>query len=184
MPVGAGLSGSGATATGWTDSGWANGSDSRFQTADPVPHLTYQISGGALLDGSDRAVQLTTTPEPVPSGLFTSRMFPQQNTTVYFSFLVRPNRDEEHSTPVGHNWIVALHMPLSFGAEERGSGHSDSGTELHTRRSGTTRARGRERSSPGKKCRRPSSTLWVKRRESVDSHGSHPIGISACLRWE
>jgi hypothetical protein len=90
MPVGSGLVGSGANATGWTDSGWANGSDPRYQTVDPIPNLTYQIAGGALLDGSNRAVQLTTNPEPVPTGLLTSRMFPEQNTTIYFSFLIRP----------------------------------------------------------------------------------------------
>lgn len=90
MPVGAGLAGSGLTATGWSDSGWANGSDPRYQTADPIPDLIYQIAGGALVDGSNRAVQLTTNPEPVPAGLLTSRAFPEQNTTVYFSFLVRP----------------------------------------------------------------------------------------------
>src|SRR5207244_1661717 len=82
--------GSGSTATGWSDSGWANGSDPRYQTVDPMPHLSYQIAGGALVDGSDRAVQLTTNPEPVPTGLRASRTFPEQNTTVYFSFLVRP----------------------------------------------------------------------------------------------
>jgi hypothetical protein len=90
MPVGSGLVGSGTTATGWSDSGWANGSDPRFQTVDPIPDLTYQIAGGAFLDGSNRAVQLTTNPEPVPPGLLTSRAFPAQNTTMYFSFLVRP----------------------------------------------------------------------------------------------
>lgn len=90
MPVGSGLLGSGSTATGWSDSGWANGSDSRYQTVDPNPDLSYQIAGGALVAGSNRAVQLTTSPEPVPTGLLTSRTFPEQNTTIYFSFLVRP----------------------------------------------------------------------------------------------
>jgi hypothetical protein len=90
MTVGSGLIGSGTNATGWSDSGWANGSDPRYQTVDPIPDLTYEIAGGALLDGSNRAVQLTTNPEPVPSGLLSSRTFPEQNTTIYFSFLVRP----------------------------------------------------------------------------------------------
>src|SRR5205823_3557009 len=50
----------------------------------------FQIAGGAFLDGSDRAVQLTTSPEPVPTDLLAYRAFPEQNTTTYFSFLVRP----------------------------------------------------------------------------------------------
>jgi hypothetical protein len=90
MPVGSGLVGSGSNATGWSDSGWANGTDPRYQTVDPMPNLSYQIAGGAFLDGSNRAVQLTTNPEPVPAGLLASRVFPEQNTTIYFSFLVRP----------------------------------------------------------------------------------------------
>ncbi|HEX7517656.1 MAG TPA: hypothetical protein VF345_10270 [Chthoniobacterales bacterium] len=89
MPVGSGLVGSGVTATGWSDSGWAYGNNPRYQTVDPIPDLTYQIVGGALLDGSNRAVQLTTNPEPA-TGLLTSRTLPPQNTTIYFSFLVRP----------------------------------------------------------------------------------------------
>jgi hypothetical protein len=90
IPVGSGLAGSGSTATGWTDLGWTNGGDSRFRVVNPIPGLNYAIAGGAFLDGSDRAVQLTTNPEPVPVGLLASRTFPEQNTTVYFSFLVRP----------------------------------------------------------------------------------------------
>lgn len=91
IPVASGLSGSGADATGWTDSGWSGGSDARFQVVDPAPDLTLQISGGALVNGSNRAVQLSTSPEPVPgTGLVASRSIPPQNTTLYVSFLVRP----------------------------------------------------------------------------------------------
>lgn len=90
MPLGSGLMGSGTTAVGWSDAGWSNGGDARYQIVDPIPDLTYEIAGGALVDGSDRALQLTTSPEPVPSGLVASRTLPEQNTTIYFSFLVRP----------------------------------------------------------------------------------------------
>ncbi len=90
MPVGGGLAGSGSTATGWIDAGWTDGSDTHYRIIDPLPDLTFQVSGGALFDGSNRAVQLTTNPEPVPNGLIASRAFPAQNTTIYFSFLVRP----------------------------------------------------------------------------------------------
>ena len=88
--VGNGLAGSGTDATGWTDTGWENGSNARFRVVAPTSALTYQIVGGAFISGSDRAVQLTTKPEPAPAGLVASRMFPEQNTTIYLSFLVRP----------------------------------------------------------------------------------------------
>lgn len=90
MTLGAGVSGSGIDATGWTDAGWGGGSDSRFQTIDPTPDLTYQLSGGPLLNGSNRALQLSTSPEPVPGVLQALRTIPAQNTTLYFSFLFRP----------------------------------------------------------------------------------------------
>ena len=90
MTLGSGVTGSGSTATGWSDAGWAGGSDLHFQTVDPTPDLTYQISGGALLAGGDRALQLSTAPEPITLVLEASRNVPSQNTTVYFSFLLRP----------------------------------------------------------------------------------------------
>ena len=89
LPVGSGLSGSGASAFGWTDSGWTNGGDPHFQTIDPSPDLTFQITDGAYIDGSNRAIQLTTNPEPIPSLLLCSRSLPPQNSTVYVSFLAR-----------------------------------------------------------------------------------------------
>lgn len=89
MATGSGLVGSGTGATGWSDAGWSGGGNARFQTMAPAPTLTYQISSGAFLDGGNRAVQLSTAPEPVPSGLEASRTFPAQNTTLFFSFLVR-----------------------------------------------------------------------------------------------
>lgn len=90
MTLGSGVIGSGTNAAGWTDTGWTGGTDSRFQTVDPVPNLSYQISGGVLLSGGDRALQLSTSPEPVPGVLLASRIIAGQNTTLYFSFLFRP----------------------------------------------------------------------------------------------
>ena len=89
IPVRAGLTGSGNGALGWTDASWSGGSDHRFQTINSTPDLIYQIDGGALLDGSDRAVQLSTNPEPIPSQLLAVRTITAQNTTIYASFLAR-----------------------------------------------------------------------------------------------
>ncbi len=88
--LGNGLIGSGSDAFGWSDSAWGAGGNVRYQVVNPTPALDYQIGGGAFLSGTDRAVMLTTSPEPVPDGLVTSRMLPDQNTTLFFSFVVRP----------------------------------------------------------------------------------------------
>jgi hypothetical protein len=91
LPVQSGLTGAGTGDTGWTDSGWSGGTDARFQVIAPVPNLTYQLTGGPLIDGASGAVQVTTNPEPVPgNGLVASRSITPQNTTLYVSFLVRP----------------------------------------------------------------------------------------------
>ena len=89
MTLGTGVTGSGTNATGWADSGWSGGSDVRFQTVDPTPDLSYQVSGGLLLNGGDRALQLSTAPEPVPTVMQAYRTIPAQNATLYFSFLIR-----------------------------------------------------------------------------------------------
>ena len=41
------------------------------------------------MQGGDRALQLSTAPEPVPIPLGVTRTFANQNTTMYFSFLMR-----------------------------------------------------------------------------------------------
>lgn len=89
MPIGSGVMNSGASAMGWTNAGWAGGSDPRFQTIDSAPDLTYQITGGAFMNGSDRAIQLSTNPEPISYLLLCTRSLPPQNSTVYISFLAR-----------------------------------------------------------------------------------------------
>lgn len=90
MTVGPGIVGSGSAASGWTDSGWFDGTDSRFGVISPTPSFSYQIAGGGLLSGGDRAILLATAPEPTPTNLLTYRTFSPQSTTLYFSFLVRP----------------------------------------------------------------------------------------------
>ena len=75
---------------GWNDTTWSGGNDSRFRILDPAPDLSYQISGGGFVNGTSRALLLTTDPEPILPGLLASRTIPAQNTTLYFSFLVRP----------------------------------------------------------------------------------------------
>lgn len=89
MALGTSVNGSGGNAIGWTESGWVGGANSHFHTVDPLPDLNYQISGGVILNGGDRAIQLRTAPEPAPANLRISRSFPPQNATVYFSLLFR-----------------------------------------------------------------------------------------------
>lgn len=93
IPVGAFSSGQGSNSFGWngpwTVIGVPNG---RFQIADPTPDLSFQIPGGNFVAGGDRGLLMTTSPEPVPSGLMLVRRFPQSpriTTTLYFGFLVR-----------------------------------------------------------------------------------------------
>ena len=90
LPLGGGISGAGSDSFGWS-SGWtgAGVSDARFQIVAPVPSLSFQISGGGIIQGGNRALQLSTAPEPVPVPLSATRRFPNQNTTVYLSFLIR-----------------------------------------------------------------------------------------------
>jgi len=87
-----GLTGTGLTgsdSSGWSDSGWNGGSDSRFSVINPTTRLSYQITGGALLNGGNGALQLTTSPEPDPAGLMAYRSFTNYNTTIYMSWLMR-----------------------------------------------------------------------------------------------
>lgn len=90
LTPGNGLAGSGTNAFGWNIAGWTDGSDARFQIVDPTPDLTSQPAGGQIIDGGNRALLLTTSPEPVTGTLLASRSFIPQNTTIYASFLFRP----------------------------------------------------------------------------------------------
>ena len=90
VALGSGISASGSDSFGWT-APWAGAgvTDSHLQIVDPTPDLSYQITGGALLTGGNRALLLTTNPEPLASTLFATRNFPNLNTTFYISFLMR-----------------------------------------------------------------------------------------------
>ncbi len=90
LTIGDGVSGTGTDSYGWS-SGWTGEgvSDARLQIVSPVPSLSYQVSGGGSYDGGNRALQLSTAPEPVPVPLSIQRTFPNQNTTMYLSFLMR-----------------------------------------------------------------------------------------------
>ncbi len=90
LTVGNGIAGTSVDAFGWS-SEWAGTglSDSRFQIVSPVPSLSYQVAGGGLIQGGSRAIQLSTAPEPVPASLSVLRTFPNQNTTIFGSFLMR-----------------------------------------------------------------------------------------------
>lgn len=89
LAIGSGVSGSGSNATGWSDAGWNNAAGPRFQVVDPTPDLSYPIPGGDLVVGNDRAMLLTTAPEPTSGIQWGYRDMPFQNTTLYFSFLLR-----------------------------------------------------------------------------------------------
>lgn len=90
LTIGTGISGSAVGAFGWTGP-WAGAgtSDNHFQITDPTPDLSYQIVSGTLLQGGDRALILTTNPEPLASPIMVTRSFAPINTTFYISLLLR-----------------------------------------------------------------------------------------------
>lgn len=90
LPLGSGITTGPSDSFGWS-SGWSGVglSNSHFQIIAPVPSLSYQISGGGLIQGGNRALQLSTNPEPVPIPLSVTRNLPSQNTTIYLRFLLR-----------------------------------------------------------------------------------------------
>lgn len=90
LTLGNGIPGSGSDSFGWaTPWSGAGTTDGHFQIVDATPDLSYQIVGGALLQGGNRALSITTNPKPLASTLFGTRTFPTINTTFYLSFLVR-----------------------------------------------------------------------------------------------
>lgn len=93
MTLGSGISGSGSDSFGWS-SPWSGSalSNNRFRIIDPSPDIAFQIAGGKLIDGGNRALLVTTDPEPAESNLLMVRKFartPRISTTLYFGFLVR-----------------------------------------------------------------------------------------------
>jgi hypothetical protein len=93
MALGSGISGSGSDSFGWSSPWTGLGtSDSRFQIIDPTPDVAFQIAGGKLISGGNRALLITTAPEPAGSNLFMVRKFartPRISTSLYFGFLLR-----------------------------------------------------------------------------------------------
>jgi Abnormal spindle-like microcephaly-assoc'd, ASPM-SPD-2-Hydin len=84
------VSGSGTDAAGWTNAGWSNATSPYFQCVDPDPDLTYQFpSSNRYINGGNRALQVTTAPEPTSGTYRAYRTIAPQNTTLYTSFLVR-----------------------------------------------------------------------------------------------
>ncbi len=89
MPLGA-VSGTGSDSSGWATSGWSDAVSPYYQCVDPAPDLTYQFpSSSRSLDGGNRALQITTAPEPTSGTNRAFRTFSAQNTTLHASFLVR-----------------------------------------------------------------------------------------------
>src|SRR5438046_436793 len=101
MQLGSGLTGSGTNSSDWTNGAWSGGNDAHFQTIDAAPDLAYQNSDGAALNGGDRAVLLTTSPEPISGTLYAFRNITPQNTTVYVSFLMRATQSGTGSDALG-----------------------------------------------------------------------------------
>lgn len=84
------VSGTGSDSLGWLDSGWSNAVSPYYQCVDPAPDLTYQFSNSnQSINGGDRALRVTTAPEPTSGTNRAFRTIPAQNTTLHASFLVR-----------------------------------------------------------------------------------------------
>lgn len=84
------VSGTGSDSSGWVGSGWSNAVSPYYQCADPTPDLTYQFpSSSRYIDGGNRALQITTAPEPTSGTNRAYRVISAQNTTLHASFLVR-----------------------------------------------------------------------------------------------
>ncbi len=52
--------------------------------------MTYQITNGGLVSGGDRCAVISTAPEPTAAEIAVSRTIVPVNSTLYFSFLLRP----------------------------------------------------------------------------------------------
>ena len=90
MPTGGGINGSGADATGWTQSSWQGAVAPYDSIGNQAPNMTYQITNGGLVSGGDRCAIISTAPEPTAAEFAFSRTLVPVNTTLYFSFLLRP----------------------------------------------------------------------------------------------
>ena len=89
MPLG-NVSGIGSDSLGWLDSGWGNAVSPYYQCVDPAPDLAYQFfNSSQSINGGNRALRVTTAPEPTSGTNRAFRTIPAQNTTLHASFLVR-----------------------------------------------------------------------------------------------
>lgn len=90
IPTGSPVAASGANAKGWTNNGWSGAADELLKIIDPNPNLNYQVLGGGFINGSTRALEISTRSKPITGKRLIYRTIPTQNTTFYLSFLVRP----------------------------------------------------------------------------------------------
>ena len=90
MPTSGGISGSGADATGWTQSSWQGATAPYHSIGNQAPAMSYQITNGGLVNGGDSCAVISTAPEPTTTEVAFSRTMIPVNTTLYFSFLLRP----------------------------------------------------------------------------------------------
>lgn len=90
MPTGGGVSGSGSDATGWAQSGWQGSTAPYHSIGNQAPNMTCQITNGALLNGGDRSLILSTAPEPTGGTNAATRALPPVNTTILMSLLIKP----------------------------------------------------------------------------------------------
>jgi len=89
MPLG-NVAGTGSDSSGWLGSGWSNAISPYYQCVDPTPDLTYQFSNSSrFINGGNRALRVTTAPEPTSGTNRAFRTISAQNTTLHASFLVR-----------------------------------------------------------------------------------------------
>lgn len=89
MPLGD-VGGTGSDSSGWLDSGWSNAVSLYYQCVDPTPDLTYQFTNSSRsINGGNRALRVTTAPEPTSGTHRAFRTISAQNTTLHASFLVR-----------------------------------------------------------------------------------------------
>ena len=89
MPLG-NVAGTGSDSSGWLDSGWSNAISGYYQCVDPTPDLTYQFTNSSrFINGGNRALRVTTAPEPTSGTHRAFRTISAQNTTLHASFLVR-----------------------------------------------------------------------------------------------
>lgn len=128
LPLGNGLPGTGSDSFGWA-TGWqgAGTTDPHFQIVSPSPALSFQGTGVMPIQGGNRALQITTSPEPLAAPVLITRDLPALNTTYYVSFLFQ--------MPVvgaGSDRFLLRFMNGSTTAQQFGFGPETSGPMFYT----------------------------------------------------